>query len=136
LSESVYPAPSRDLAAKRRELAPDIQAAFDAFGQRVFADGALPAKTKQLIAVAVAHVTQCPYCIRGHRGRSPSRRDSARADGGDLGCRGDAGGRRLRPYRYLVDCIGGGTAARPDLKGVEGGYRAERRTIGFFGRKW
>jgi AhpD family alkylhydroperoxidase len=32
----------------------------------VFADGALPSKTKQLIAVAVAHVTQCPYCIRGH----------------------------------------------------------------------
>jgi AhpD family alkylhydroperoxidase len=27
-----------------------------------FADGALPPKTKQLIAVA--HVTQCPYCIR------------------------------------------------------------------------
>ena len=32
----------------------------------MFADGALPAKTKELIAVAVAHVTQCPYCIRGH----------------------------------------------------------------------
>jgi AhpD family alkylhydroperoxidase len=32
----------------------------------VFADGVVPAKTKQLIAVAVAHVTQCPYCIRGH----------------------------------------------------------------------
>ncbi|MBN9568045.1 MAG: carboxymuconolactone decarboxylase family protein [Alphaproteobacteria bacterium] len=29
-------------------------------------DGALPGKTKQLIAVAVAHVTQCPYCIKGH----------------------------------------------------------------------
>ena len=29
-------------------------------------DGAIPAKTKQLIAVAVAHSTQCPYCIRGH----------------------------------------------------------------------
>lgn len=29
-------------------------------------DGALPEKTKQLIAVAVAHVTQCPYCIKGH----------------------------------------------------------------------
>ena len=39
---------------------------FRAFGQRVFADGALPSKTKELIAVAVAHVTQCPYCIRGH----------------------------------------------------------------------
>ena len=32
----------------------------------MFADGALPSKTKELIAVAVAHVTQCPYCIRGH----------------------------------------------------------------------
>jgi AhpD family alkylhydroperoxidase len=32
----------------------------------VFADGALAAKAKQLIAVAVAHVTQCPYCIKGH----------------------------------------------------------------------
>jgi AhpD family alkylhydroperoxidase len=31
----------------------------------VFADGALDEKTKQLIAVAVAHVTQCPYCVRG-----------------------------------------------------------------------
>ena len=29
-------------------------------------DGALSGKTKQLIAVAVAHVTQCPYCIKGH----------------------------------------------------------------------
>ena len=66
MSEAVYPSPSKDLARKRRELAPNTQAAFDAFSQTVFADGALPAKTKQLIAVAVAHVTQCPYCIRGH----------------------------------------------------------------------
>ncbi len=66
MPESVYPPSSKDLARKRRELAPNIQAAFDAFSERVFADGALPAKTKQLIAVAVAHVTQCPYCIRSH----------------------------------------------------------------------
>lgn len=32
----------------------------------MFEDGALPAKTKQIIAVAVAHVTQCPYCVKGH----------------------------------------------------------------------
>jgi AhpD family alkylhydroperoxidase len=50
----------------RRRLAPEIDGAFREFGQRVFADGALPADTKELIAVAVAHVTQCPYCIRGH----------------------------------------------------------------------
>ena len=47
-------------------LLPTSKQAFDAFSRRVFADGALPAKTKQVIAVAVAHVTQCPYCINGH----------------------------------------------------------------------
>ena len=62
----MYPEVSKDLAEKRRALAPEIHAAFRLFGQRVFADGALPSRTKQLIAVAVAHVTQCPYCIRGH----------------------------------------------------------------------
>ncbi len=45
---------------------PNQLAAFEAFGKAVFADGALPAKVKQIIAVAVAHVTQCPYCITGH----------------------------------------------------------------------
>ena len=29
----------------------------------VFADGALSAREKALIALAVAHVVQCPYCI-------------------------------------------------------------------------
>jgi AhpD family alkylhydroperoxidase len=62
----MYPPASQDLARKRQELAPDIQAAFHAFSKLVFADGALPAKTKQLIAVAAAHITQCPYCIKGH----------------------------------------------------------------------
>ncbi|MCL5743844.1 MAG: carboxymuconolactone decarboxylase family protein [Acidobacteria bacterium] len=66
MPEPVYPTVSKDLARKRRELAPDTHAAFETFSQAVFRDGALPAKTKQLIAVAVAHVTQCPYCIRGH----------------------------------------------------------------------
>jgi alkylhydroperoxidase/carboxymuconolactone decarboxylase family protein YurZ len=47
-------------------LAPQNEHAFKAFSQQVFADGALLARTKELIAVAVAHVTQCPYCIRGH----------------------------------------------------------------------
>jgi len=37
-----------------------------AFSDKVFKEGALPAKTKQLIAVAVGHVTQCPYCIKAH----------------------------------------------------------------------
>jgi len=66
VSESIYPPSSQDLARKRRELAPTIQSAFDVFSKSVFAEGALPAKTKQLIAVAAAHITQCPYCIKGH----------------------------------------------------------------------
>jgi AhpD family alkylhydroperoxidase len=66
MTESMYPQATRALAEKRRELAPDIEAAFRQFSQATFRDGALPGKTKQLIAVAVAHVTQCPYCIKGH----------------------------------------------------------------------
>jgi AhpD family alkylhydroperoxidase len=66
MAQSLYPPSSRDLAERRRALAPETEKAFQAFSQQVFADRALPAKTKQLIAVAVAHVTQCPYCIRGH----------------------------------------------------------------------
>jgi AhpD family alkylhydroperoxidase len=62
----MYPPATREIAQQRRELAPEVQAAFDAFGQKVFADGALSAKMKQVVAVAVAHVTQCPYCIKGH----------------------------------------------------------------------
>src|SRR3954452_4653057 len=64
--EQVYPPATRELAEQRKSLAPKPAEAFKAFSQSVFAEGALPAKTKQLIAVAVAHVTQCPYCIRGH----------------------------------------------------------------------
>lgn len=66
MEEQMYPTASRELAQKRKELAPEALAAFRAFSETVFADGALPSKTKELIAVAVAHVTQCPYCIRGH----------------------------------------------------------------------
>jgi AhpD family alkylhydroperoxidase len=62
----VYPPATREIGEHRRELAPAIHEAFDAFSKQVFADGALPGKAKQLIAVAVAHVTQCPYCIKGH----------------------------------------------------------------------
>jgi AhpD family alkylhydroperoxidase len=64
--ESMYPTATREIAEQRRSLAPKPAETFKAFSQSVFAEGALPAKTKQLIAVAVAHVTQCPYCIRGH----------------------------------------------------------------------
>ena len=41
-------------------------AAFVAFDAAAFKDGAIPMKYKELIAVAVAFTTQCPYCIEIH----------------------------------------------------------------------
>lgn len=73
MDQPMYPAASKELTKQRDELAPEAYAAFRAFSQRVFADGALPSKIKELIAVAVAHVTQCPYCIRSHTKRATMR---------------------------------------------------------------
>ena len=64
--DTLYPAATREMAEQRSRLAPGPAESFRAFGNSVFAEGAVASKTKQLIAVAVAHVTQCPYCIRGH----------------------------------------------------------------------
>ncbi|MGH7879915.1 MAG: carboxymuconolactone decarboxylase family protein [Candidatus Binataceae bacterium] len=66
MPRDIYPQTTAALAGTRKKLAPGIHDAFTSFSERVFAEGALPAKTKQLIAVAAAHITQCPYCIRGH----------------------------------------------------------------------
>jgi AhpD family alkylhydroperoxidase len=66
MPDAMYHPTSPEIAARRKELAPHTHEAFEAFSKAVFADGALPEQTKQLIAVAVAHTTQCPYCIRGH----------------------------------------------------------------------
>lgn len=66
MSDPLYPTNTGALAQLRKQLTPETEKAFVAFSQAVFADGALDVKTKQLIAVAVAHVTQCPYCIKGH----------------------------------------------------------------------
>lgn len=66
MPDSIYPPSTRELAQKRRALAPEAEAAFQTFSKAAFAEGALSAKMKQIVAVAVAHVTQCPYCIKGH----------------------------------------------------------------------
>jgi AhpD family alkylhydroperoxidase len=51
---------------KLRELAPAAFRAFVAFDAAAVADGAIPVKYKELMAVAVALTTQCPYCIEIH----------------------------------------------------------------------
>ncbi|HCY01142.1 MAG TPA: hypothetical protein DG754_13470 [Bacteroidales bacterium] len=65
-TKDLFPKATKSLADKRAALAPETMEAWKNFSKAVFTEGALPEKTKQLIAVAVAHVTQCPYCIKSH----------------------------------------------------------------------
>ena len=51
---------------KMNELAPELMKAFWAFDKAAVAEGAIPVKYKELIAIAVALTTQCPYCIDIH----------------------------------------------------------------------
>src|SRR5438093_7384817 len=55
---------------KMERLAPEVMKAFWAFDKAAVAEGAIPVKYKELIAVAVALTTQCPYCIDIHSGNA------------------------------------------------------------------
>lgn len=53
--------------AELKEAAPAEFAAWWTLDQTVGrTDGEIPPKYRELIAVAVAHTTQCPYCIDVH----------------------------------------------------------------------
>jgi AhpD family alkylhydroperoxidase len=51
---------------KLAELAPEAFKAFVAFDAAAVKAGAIPVKYKELMAIAVALTTQCPYCIELH----------------------------------------------------------------------
>jgi len=51
---------------KVQELAPEQAQALAKMGDAVFKDGALSVKEKEIIAVAIANVIECPYCIDAH----------------------------------------------------------------------
>ena len=55
-----------NIAEGNQELARKF---FDYYAA-VFADGALSAREKALIALAVAHAVQCPYCIDAYTAES------------------------------------------------------------------
>ncbi len=52
--------------SKLKELAPSTWEAFEIFDNTALTKGVIPTKQKELIAIAVAHTTQCPYCIEIH----------------------------------------------------------------------
>ncbi len=51
---------------RMRELAPETYRAWLEFDKQAFKAGAVDGKTKELIALGIAHVTQCPWCIDAH----------------------------------------------------------------------
>ena len=56
--------------ARFAELTPEAFNGFVAFDAASFQGGAIPVKHKELMAVAVALTTQCPYCIEIHSKRA------------------------------------------------------------------
>ena len=50
--------------------APELWEKFSAWYEAVFKDGALSEREKALIALAVAHAVQCPYCIDAYSSAS------------------------------------------------------------------
>jgi AhpD family alkylhydroperoxidase len=52
---------------KLADLAPEATAAYWAYDKAAYAAGTIPKKYKELMAIAVALTTQCPYCIEVHR---------------------------------------------------------------------
>ena len=55
---------------RMRELAPEPYRAWLEFDKKAFQPGAIDGKTKELIALGIAHVTQCPWCIEAHAKRA------------------------------------------------------------------
>ncbi|MFZ3589976.1 carboxymuconolactone decarboxylase family protein [Bacillus sp. DJP31] len=65
-NESLYQKSYFHRISEFGSLSPEAFKAFVEFDQKALAPGKLPVKLKELIAVAVAHTTGCPYCIEVH----------------------------------------------------------------------
>ena len=66
MPEYHYSTDTKQQRAYLASIKKDYLEAFGAFNSKVFEEGAITKKTKELIAVACAHITHCPYCIDGH----------------------------------------------------------------------
>jgi len=61
--ETYYHPPDLKKFGNISEFQPELAKKFFDYYGTVFQDGALTAREKSLIALAVAHAVQCPYCI-------------------------------------------------------------------------
>lgn len=63
MHDHYYHAPDLGRFGEIGEEAPELARKFFAWYEAVFEEGALSRREKSLIALAVAHAVQCPYCI-------------------------------------------------------------------------
>jgi alkylhydroperoxidase/carboxymuconolactone decarboxylase family protein len=61
--DTYYHPPDLQKFGDMGKASPELWNKFLAWYNAVFADGALSEREKALIALAVAHTVQCPYCI-------------------------------------------------------------------------
>ncbi len=66
MSEHYHDADDMKLLRDMRKLAPADYEAWINLDKIVGRDGAIPRKYRELLAIAVACTTQCPYCIEAH----------------------------------------------------------------------
>ncbi|QQK81011.1 carboxymuconolactone decarboxylase family protein [Salicibibacter cibi] len=66
MAESLYERSYFSRLSEFSDLAPEMFKEFMTFNDGVMKHGSLSLKLKELAAVAVAHVTGCPYCIELH----------------------------------------------------------------------
>ncbi|MBS4196681.1 carboxymuconolactone decarboxylase family protein [Lederbergia citri] len=66
MSANLYSKENVKILAQLKDLAPEQLKEFNEFNTAVFKEGTLTKKEKEIIAVAITHVTQCPYCIDAH----------------------------------------------------------------------
>lgn len=90
---------------RMNELAPEVMKAFWTFDKAAVAAGAIPVKYKELIAVAVALTTQCPYCIDIHNGnaRRAGATDAELTEAGMVAAALRAGGAVTHATHALTD---------------------------------
>ncbi|WP_423800930.1 carboxymuconolactone decarboxylase family protein [Neobacillus sp. SAB-20_R2A] len=72
MSTNLYAKENTQNLTQLKDLAPEQLNAFNDFNAAVFKEGALTVKEKEIIAVAIAHITQCPYCIDAHTRKAKS----------------------------------------------------------------
>jgi AhpD family alkylhydroperoxidase len=117
----MYNETNLDRLKKMDCLAPEVMKAFRAFDKAALGGGAIPVKYKELIAVAVAHTTQCPYCIDIHAGNARKARvsDTELVDAVMVAAALRVGAAVAPATHALSDCISG-LDARVESLGLEG----------------